>query len=65
MPNIENIQRAVATLSSDELVQFRRWFTDFDTEAWYGGPVDVEADDLSEPVDGSADSDSAPPPEQP
>ena len=34
MTRVELIEKEVATLSKDELREFRRWFTEFDAEAW-------------------------------
>jgi hypothetical protein len=34
MSTIQEIERAVSGLSSDELTQFRRWFLEFDAAAW-------------------------------
>ncbi|HYE63504.1 MAG TPA: hypothetical protein VD997_16055 [Phycisphaerales bacterium] len=31
---ISEIENAVRQLSSEELVQFRRWFAEFDAELW-------------------------------
>ncbi len=34
MTRVELIEKEVATLSKDELREFRRWFAEFDAEAW-------------------------------
>jgi BioD-like phosphotransacetylase family protein len=34
MSNIEEIERAVSSLSSEELSEFRAWFLEFDAEVW-------------------------------
>lgn len=34
MNNVEKIEREVLTLSSVELDAFRKWFIEFDAEAW-------------------------------
>lgn len=34
MSTIQEIERAVSGLSSDELTEFRRWFLEFDAAAW-------------------------------
>ena len=31
---IQEIERAIAELSEKELVRFREWFEEFDSEAW-------------------------------
>ena len=34
MSNLQEIERAVSQLSSDELLVFRNWFAEFDAERW-------------------------------
>lgn len=34
MGKVETIEREVQSLSSDELREFRRWFREFDANAW-------------------------------
>ena len=34
MSSVNEIESAVAKLSSDELAAFRNWFAEFDAEAW-------------------------------
>ena len=34
MSTIQEIERAVSGLSSDELTEFRRWFLEFNAAAW-------------------------------
>jgi len=34
MSNVEKIEQEVSALSSAELDAFRKWFIEFDTEAW-------------------------------
>lgn len=34
MTKVEKLEHEVAALSADELSEFRRWFTQFDAEAW-------------------------------
>jgi cobalamin biosynthesis protein CobT len=34
MSNIQEIERAVRQLSSEELTAFRVWFSEFDAEVW-------------------------------
>lgn len=34
MSTIQEIERAVTSLSSRELAEFRRWFLEFDAAAW-------------------------------
>ena len=53
MTKIEQLEREIATLSAVELSEFRRWFADFDAEAWdrqfehdaQSGALDALADD--------------------
>ena len=41
MSIVESVEYAVAKLSPVELAEFRRWFAQFDTEAW---DAQIEAD---------------------
>ena len=34
MGNVKSIEKAVAALLPSELVEFRRWFAEFDAAAW-------------------------------
>ena len=34
MTRVEEIERAVSELDSEQLAAFRRWFVEFDAEAW-------------------------------
>lgn len=34
MSNVEEIERAVSSLSREELFEFRSWFLEFDAEGW-------------------------------
>jgi hypothetical protein len=34
MSNVEEIERAVSSLSREELSEFRAWFLEFDAEVW-------------------------------
>ena len=34
MTKIEKLEHEIETLSAPELSEFRRWFLDFDAEAW-------------------------------
>jgi hypothetical protein len=34
MSKLEQIETQISSLSAEELTQFRRWFADFDAEAW-------------------------------
>lgn len=34
MARVEEIERQLLALSSDELTEFREWFSRFDNEAW-------------------------------
>jgi hypothetical protein len=34
MGNVKAIEKAVASLPSSELAEFRRWFAEFDADAW-------------------------------
>jgi hypothetical protein len=53
MTRIEKIEQEIASLSADELSEFRRWFAAFDAKAWdeqferdvHAGALDALADD--------------------
>ena len=49
---VEKLERDIATLSSKELAEFRRWYTEFDGEAW---DRQIDADAQSGAFDGLAD----------
>jgi hypothetical protein len=34
MSRVEDLERAIESLSPDELAQFRAWFAEFDWQAW-------------------------------
>ena len=34
MTRVEKLEQEIASLSADELSQFRRWFAAFDAKAW-------------------------------
>ena len=34
MSKIENLEKQIQQLSPEELVEFRRWYADFDAELW-------------------------------
>ena len=34
MRKVSDLERQVKSLSADELASFRRWFAEFDAEAW-------------------------------
>jgi hypothetical protein len=34
MGKVEHIEQQIAALSADELAAFRRWFAEFDADAW-------------------------------
>ena len=51
MSDVESLERAVERLSSADLVAFRRWFLEFDAEAW---DAQIEADARAGKLDGLA-----------
>ena len=51
MTTVESIARAIEKLSPTELAQFRRWFAEFDAEAW---DVQIEADAAAGKLDALA-----------
>ena len=34
MSKVEQIERQIETLSADELAAFRKWYAEFDADAW-------------------------------
>jgi hypothetical protein len=52
MTKVEKLERDIATLSDKELGEFRRWYAEFDGEAW---DRQIEADAQSGALDGLAD----------
>lgn len=55
MTRVEAIEKEVETLSQDELKEFRRWFAEFDADAWDRQiEEDVRADRLDEALDEAA-----------
>ncbi len=47
MRNLQEIERAVSQLSSEDLAAFRNWFSEFDAEIWdQQFEADVEASRL-------------------
>lgn len=53
MTKIEKLEHEIAALSTDELSEFRRWFAEFDAEAW---DQQFERDAQSGALDGLADN---------
>ncbi len=51
MSTVEAIENAVENLSSEELTQFRRWFSQFDAMAW---DAQIEADAAAGKLDALA-----------
>ena len=51
MSTVESIERAIEKLSPTELAQFRRWFAEFDAEAW---DAKIEADAAAGKLDSLA-----------
>lgn len=52
MGKVEKIENEVRALSSEELAAFRKWFREFDAEAW---DSEFEADALAGKLDALAD----------
>ena len=52
MGKIERLEREIEKLSTDELVEFRQWYAQFDAEAW---DAQIEADVHSGKLDALAD----------
>lgn len=51
MGKVEKIENEVRALSSEELAAFRKWFREFDAEAW---DSEIEADALTGKLDALA-----------
>jgi hypothetical protein len=41
--SVHEIERAVSSLSADELDAFRRWFVQFDKEGWQAADAELES----------------------
>ncbi|MCA1688173.1 MAG: hypothetical protein LC714_06200 [Actinobacteria bacterium] len=52
MGKVERIENEVRALSAEELAAFRKWFREFDAEAW---DSEIEADALAGKLDALAD----------
>jgi hypothetical protein len=52
MGKVEKIENEVRALSAEELATFRKWFREFDAEAW---DREIEADALAGKLDAPAD----------
>lgn len=52
MTTIETIERAVEHLDAEELATFRRWFLEYDAEAW---DAQIEADAAAGKLDALAE----------
>jgi hypothetical protein len=52
MGKIERLEQEIRALSADELTELRRWFIEYDAEAW---DREIEADVRSGKLDGLAD----------
>jgi hypothetical protein len=52
MGKVEKIENQVRALSAEELAAFRKWFREFDAEAW---DREIEADALAGKLDALAD----------
>jgi hypothetical protein len=52
MGKVEKIENEVRALSSEELAAFRKWFREFDADAW---DREIEADALAGKLDALAD----------
>ena len=52
MVSVESIEQAVAQLSPLELAEFRRWFAQFDADAW---DAQIEADAAAGKLDALAE----------
>jgi len=52
MSKVEKIENQVRALSAEELAAFRKWFREFDAEAW---DREIEADALAGKLDALAD----------
>jgi len=51
MSTLESVEKAVQALPQVELAKFRRWFADFDAEAW---DAQIEADAAAGKLDALA-----------
>ena len=51
MGNVKSIEKAVEALPPSELAEFRRWFAEFDAEAW---DRQIEQDAANGKLDGLA-----------
>ena len=51
MGNVKTIEKAVESLPSSELAEFRRWFAEFDASVW---DKQIEQDAASGKLDGLA-----------
>ena len=52
MRKVERLENEVRTLSTEELATFRKWFREFDADAW---DHEIEADALVGKLDNLAD----------
>jgi hypothetical protein len=52
MSTVQEIERAVQSLPTDDLAQFRTWFAEFDSHAW---DAQIEEDALAGRLDWLAD----------
>ncbi|MFZ5995147.1 MAG: hypothetical protein ACOYU4_09190 [Thermodesulfobacteriota bacterium] len=52
MSKVENIESEIRKLSSSELARFRKWFVQFDAEAW---DRQIEEDAMAGKLDALAD----------
>ena len=52
MGKVEKIENEIRALSAEELATFRKWFREFDAEAW---DREIEADALTGKLDALAD----------
>lgn len=52
MTTVEAIEKEIEKLSPTELAEFRRWYTDFDADAW---DAQIEADAASGKLDALAE----------
>jgi len=49
---LQTAEKSVATLSAEELAEFRKWFAEFDADAW---DAQIEADATAGRLDPLAD----------
>lgn len=52
MPHLEDLEKAVKNLPEPELKKFRRWFAEYDADAW---DAQLEADAASGKLNALAD----------